>query len=191
MLRSESPWDPKGSDPRSWWTLKNYLIDGAIWPQGTILTGQNPLERMKEMRHVVQVGIVVRDIGKASGLWAKLLGMDVPTPVETEKSDVTNMTYRGKLSHGRAKLAFFTLEGISVELIEPMGGPSTWKDFLDRHGEGIHHIAFNVEDMGRSVERLKGIDIGIEQKGDFTGGCYAYTDPSSKLGVILELLAKR
>jgi len=146
---------------------------------------------MKEMRRVVQIGIVVRDIEKASGIWAKLLGMDVPTPVETETADVTNMTHRGKPSPGRAKLAFFALEDISVELIEPIDGPSTWKDFLDRHGEGIHHIAFNVEDMGRSVESLKGIGIEIEQRGDFTGGCYAYTSPSSVLGVILELLAKR
>ena len=146
---------------------------------------------MKEMRRVVQIGIVVRDIVRASAIWAKLLGMDAPTPVETEEADVTNMTYRGKTSPGRAKLAFFALEDITIELIEPINGPSTWKDFLDRHGEGIHHIAFNVEDMGRSVEGLKGIGIGIEQKGDFTGGCYAYTDPSSKLGVILELLAKR
>lgn len=146
---------------------------------------------MKEMRRVVQIGIVVRDIEKASGLWAELLGMGVPTPVETETADVTNMTYRGKLSPGRAKLAFFALEDISIELIEPIGGPSTWRDFLDKHGEGIHHIAFNVEDMGRSVERLREIGIGVEQGGDFTGGCYAYTDPSSKLGVILELLANR
>lgn len=143
------------------------------------------------MRRAVQIGIVVRDIGRASRLWAKLLGMDVPTPVETEMADVTNMTYRGNTSPGRAKLAFFALEDITVELIEPIDGPSTWKDFLDKHGEGMHHIAFNVEDMGKSVGRLKEIGIGIEQTGDFTGGCYAYTDPSSKLGVILELLAKR
>jgi len=146
---------------------------------------------MNEMKRVVQVGIVVRDIERASRLWAKLLGTEVPTSVETETPDITNMTYRGDISPGRAKLAFFTLENLTIELIEPIGGPSTWRDFLEKHGEGMHHIAFNVGDMSKSIEILKTIDIDIEQTGDFTGGCYAYTSPLSKLGVILELLARK
>jgi len=146
---------------------------------------------MKEMKRAVQIGIVVRNIGKASRLWAKLLGMDVPTPVETETEDVTHMTYQGGVSPGRAKLAFFALENMTIELIEPIGGPSTWSDFLEKYGEGIHHVAFNVGDMAKSIEALKALGIGIEQRGDFTGGCYAYTSPSGNLGAILELLGKR
>lgn len=139
----------------------------------------------------MQIGIVVKDIEVASRFWAKLLGMEVPTSVETETADITNMTYRRSISPGRAKLAFFTLENITIELIEPIGGPSTWKDFLDKHGEGMHHIAFNVGDMAKSIEMLKAIGIDIEQKGDFMGGCYAYTESPGKLGTILELLAKK
>ncbi|MGQ9514722.1 MAG: VOC family protein [Thermoproteota archaeon] len=143
------------------------------------------------MRRVVQIGIVVRDIEDASKNWARLLGMDIPNCIETETSDVTNMRYRGKPSSGRAKLAFFDLENITIELIEPIGGPSTWRDFLEKHGVGVHHIAFNVEDMNSSLEALSKIGIDVEQKGDFTGGSYAYTCSSNGLGVILELLAKR
>jgi methylmalonyl-CoA/ethylmalonyl-CoA epimerase len=146
---------------------------------------------MKEMKLVVQVGIVVRDVEKASRLWAKLLGTEIPTAVETEMPGVTHMTYRGDVSPGRAKLAFFALENLTIELIEPIGGPSTWRDFLEKHGEGMHHIAFNVADMEKSIESLKALDIGIEQRGDFTGGCYAYTSPAEGLGAILELLGKR
>jgi methylmalonyl-CoA/ethylmalonyl-CoA epimerase len=143
------------------------------------------------MKQVVQVGIVVRDVEKASRLWARLLGTEVPTVAETETPDVTHMTYRGDISPGRAKLAFFALENMTIELIEPIGGPSTWKDFLEGHGEGVHHIAFNVGDMAKSIESLKALGIVIEQRGDFTGGCYAYTSPTGGLGAILELLGRK
>ena len=44
------------------------------------------------------------------------------------------MTFRGKPSRGRAKLAFFKLENVTIELIQTLGGHSTWQDFLDKHG---------------------------------------------------------
>lgn len=128
---------------------------------------------MNKDERVVQIGIVVRDIEESSKLWAKLLGTDVPKPIETGTADVTNMIYREEPSSGRAKLAFFSLQNITIELIEPIGGPSTWRDFLDRHGSGVHHIAFNTGDIDGPIKTLGENGIEVEQKGNFTGGCYA------------------
>ncbi|MBO3803582.1 MAG: VOC family protein [Candidatus Brockarchaeota archaeon] len=146
---------------------------------------------MSLKNRVLQIGIVVKDIERSREAWAKLLGVGVPDWVETESEEVTKMRYRGKPSEGRAKLAFISLENVSIELIEPIGGPSTWSDFLEKHGEGVHHIAFEVDDMERSTEELSKIGIDVEQSGDFTGGSYAYARSEIGLGVILELLAKR
>jgi methylmalonyl-CoA/ethylmalonyl-CoA epimerase len=77
---------------------------------------------------------------------------------------------------------------VSLELIEPIGGPSTWREFLDERGEGVHHIAFTVEGTDEVVAFLAGAGIAVVQQGDYTGGRYTYVDSMSTLGVILELL---
>jgi 4-hydroxyphenylpyruvate dioxygenase-like putative hemolysin len=77
---------------------------------------------------------------------------------------------------------------VSLELIEPIGGPSTWREFLDQRGEGVHHIAFVVRDTDEVVELLEGKGVGVIQQGDYTGGRYTYVDSAPTLGVILELL---
>ncbi|MEM2100405.1 MAG: VOC family protein [Thermoproteota archaeon] len=140
-------------------------------------------------RRATQIGIVVRNIEKSIEAWEKLLGVKASGIVETEPLEKTGMKYKGRAAEGRAKLAFLQLENITIELIEPVGGPSTWRDFLEKHGEGIHHIAFDVSDMESVKKSLRGMGIYIDQEGNFTGGCYAYTDPNSPLGLIIELLA--
>jgi len=98
------------------------------------------------------------------------------------------MTFRGKPSPGRAKLAFFKLENIVIELIQPIDGPSTWQSFLDEHSEGIHHIAFITGNINESAKNISETGAIEEQKGFFKGGGYVYLDARKSLGAILELL---
>jgi len=137
---------------------------------------------------VVQVGIIVRDIGQAVQAWARLLGVEEPPVIETEGWESSHMTFKGKPSKGRAKLAFFKLENIAIELIQPIGSQSTWQDFLAEHGDGIHHVAFTIDNLEETLERLEKMGIGVEQRGDYKGGCYVYADSKGKLGAIIELL---
>ena len=138
-----------------------------------------------------QVGLVVRDVEATARAFADLLGVDVPTWSMTDPEEMAHTRYRGEPTEARAKLAFFDAGNVSIELIEPVGGPSTWQEFLDAHGEGVHHIAFHIDDMADQVEMLAGRGMPAVQRGDYTGGCYAYIDSAPQLGVILELLAKR
>jgi len=137
---------------------------------------------------VVQVGIIVRDINQAAQAWAKLLRVEEPPVIETEGWESSHMTFKGKPSKGRAKLAFFKLENIAVELIQPIGSQSTWQDFLAEHGDGIHHIAFTIDNPEETLDRLEGMGIGVEQRGDYKGGCYVYANSEAKLGAVIELL---
>ncbi len=140
--------------------------------------------------HVVtQVAMVVRDVEKTARNYADLFGMEMPPIILTDPEEKAHTRYRGRPTPARAKLAFFRMGSLSLELIEPVDGPSTWREFLDRHGEGIHHIAFLVEDMDEAVRFLEGKGMPLVQRGDFTGGCYAYVDSTSRLGAIIELLA--
>jgi methylmalonyl-CoA/ethylmalonyl-CoA epimerase len=137
---------------------------------------------------VLHIAFVVRDIEKSARTYADLFGVDVPTASLTDPVEKTNIHFNGKPTTGRAKLAFLRLENITVELIEPVGGPSSWQEFLQKKGEGVHHIAFRVKGMDEDIARLERKGGKMIQRGDFTGGSYSYVDLTKQLGVIVELL---
>ncbi len=139
-------------------------------------------------RVVCQIGLIVRDIERMSRAYADLFGVDVPQWFLTDTADKAHTVYRGQPTEARAKLAFFNLGQVSLELIEPVGGPSTWQEFLDTHGPGVHHIAFQIQGMDEQIAILEEKGMTLVQRGDYTGGRYAYVDGSEQIAVILELL---
>ncbi|MCS7310761.1 MAG: VOC family protein [Armatimonadetes bacterium] len=139
---------------------------------------------------LAQVAIVVRDIEEACQRWARILGQPVPNIITTQPGNEVHMTYRGLPSNAQAKLAFFQLGPVQLELIEPIGEPSTWKEALDQDGESVHHIAFWTEDMQSSAQFLREQGIPLVQRGDMGEGQYAYFDAREQLGVQIELLER-
>jgi 4-hydroxyphenylpyruvate dioxygenase-like putative hemolysin len=59
---------------------------------------------------------------------------------------------------------------LQLELIQPDEQPSTWREHLDEHGEGVHHIAFVVEGMKEAIARMEARHMPLLQKGEYTGG---------------------
>jgi catechol 2,3-dioxygenase-like lactoylglutathione lyase family enzyme len=137
---------------------------------------------------VAQIAIVVRDIETTAKAWSEILGLPMPQIIITDTADKAQTEYRGQPSTARAKLAFFHMDNVQIELIEPVGEPSTWRDQLDRHGDSLHHIAFRIDGMRDTLVSLDAKGLPLVQRGEYTGGRYAYVDGSAKLGVILELL---
>jgi methylmalonyl-CoA/ethylmalonyl-CoA epimerase len=137
---------------------------------------------------ISQVGIVVRNADQVAAKFSALTGLPIPAPIITDTYEKAHTEFRGSLSNARAKLIIFTLGPMSVEFIEPLEGESTWREFLDQHGEGMHHIAFNVKDCALGTEQAARLGAPLVQKGDFTGGHYAYIDATGSIGTIVELL---
>lgn len=137
---------------------------------------------------ITQIGIIVKDIEKTSQAYADFLGVEQPPANWTDTVDKAETEYNGEPSPARAKLAFFDMGSLQLELIEPDEHPSTWREHLDGHGEGVHHIAFVVEDMKGTVKKMKANGMPLIQKGEYTGGRYAYMDTKDDLKVLLELL---
>lgn len=160
-----------------------FLMTGIM-----MLTATTQAQEKFGKANITQIGVVVKDIEKASEKWASILGFsEVPTVIITDGYDKANTQFKGKPTNARAKLAFFRLENITIELIEPVGKKSTWYKHLKKHGEGFHHIAFNVEGMEKNIVYLENRGGKPEQKGDFTGGSYSYVN-MPELGIIFELL---
>ena len=141
-----------------------------------------------ESKKVAQVAVIVKDIDKASKAWASVLGMPVPEISIAEGHESRPTQYKDKPTDAKCKLAFLRMENLQIELIQPLGGKSTWQEYLDKKGEGLHHIAFNVKDINNIEKKFAAIKMPTDQRGGWNGGAYSYVDASADLGCILELL---
>jgi hypothetical protein len=139
--------------------------------------------------HVVtQIALVVKDIEQVSEAWSKVFGLPKPEIQMTDPPEKARGVYRGDSTTARAKLAFFDLGQVSLELIEPVGEESVWYEVLEERGEGVHHIAFQVKDTDRVTTYLAEHDMPVIQQGHYTGGMYTYVESQPTLRVMLELL---
>ncbi|WHY20762.1 VOC family protein [Paenibacillus sp. G2S3] len=137
---------------------------------------------------VTQIGILVNDVEKVSTAYAEFFGLEKPEIIVTDTEDIAQTRHNGVATQARAKLAFYDMGSLQLELIEPDHEPSTWRDYLNEHGEGPHHIAVMVNGMKEKIMLLEGKGFPLQQKGEYTGGRYAYMDTFKELKVIVELL---
>ncbi len=135
-----------------------------------------------------QIGFVAKDAGRMARKLSEITGMKPGEPIIADSVEKARTRFRGQPSSARAKLIFFDMGQVSIEIIEPMGSPSTWSEFLEKHGDGVHHIAFTVKSAKDSADGLAEHGIPPVQSGVFEGGSYIYSDGEKELGVILELL---
>jgi hypothetical protein len=137
--------------------------------------------------HISQVALVVRNIEETlkhlNSLWH--IG-----PVQLREMDVPDAVVHGKRTRVKAKLAFFQAGPIEVELIEPGEGENIFREFLNRKGEGLHHVAIRVPDIKSEVARLEGGGIHVLQSGETPRVSFAYMDAEG-VGAIVELLQAR
>ena len=138
-----------------------------------------------------QVGYIVKDIESTKESYAKLLSAPVP-PSQPCGYGAAKTVYKGvPAPDSHCKLAFFDLTpGVQLELIEPDEGPSTWREYLDTHGEGIHHIAFFVKDMDKVIEDCIKEGMTVVQQGNYddASGRYTYLDGNEQYKCVIELL---
>ncbi len=142
------------------------------------------------LRKVVQVAIVVRDIEASSKRWAELLGMPVPQISTTRPGHEVKEIYRGQPSEGQVKLTFFNLGQVVIELLQPVSDGTSWKEFLDKKGEGVQHLGFQVEDLEMTSDALARAGYPVLHQGryDADNGTYVYHETLDELGVVIELL---
>jgi catechol 2,3-dioxygenase-like lactoylglutathione lyase family enzyme len=137
---------------------------------------------------VVQIGIIVEDVERTARHYGEVFGVPVPQVVPIAADSYAHTIYQDKPSHGAGRAAFFKLGPVEIELIQPVGAPSTWEEFLRERGEGLHHIAFRTEKLEEAQEFLSSRGMKSIQSGGWDGGRYAYVDARQQLGTILELL---
>ena len=131
------------------------------------------------IKKVHHIGIAVKDLKESAALFESLLGVK-PHLEEAPCQKVSE--------------AVFTIgEGMEIDLMEPTGPDSTVAKFLESRGEGLHHIALEVDDVNvelKSMEK-KGFRLIDEEGREGVAGQIGFLHPKSVNGVLVELLQPR
>jgi len=133
------------------------------------------------------VGVVIRDMDKAIEFYQSL-GIG---PFEQRETDtLTDKMMYGKPADFKLKIATAHLGSIDIELIQPVEGAHVHEEFLESKGEGIHHVAFSVDDIDKETAKLvdKGLKVILSARRPTGGG--AYFDTRKVGGVIFELIQR-
>lgn len=131
------------------------------------------------IRRLTHVGIAVNDAGQSSALFAKLLGIGVGHRAEVEDQNV--------------QLVFFEVGETGIELLQPTAGDSPIARFIEKRGEGIHHLSFEVDDIRSEIARLTSAGfrmIDEQPRVGADGFEIAFLHPKSTNGVLIEISQK-
>jgi len=129
------------------------------------------------MFKIDHIGIAVKDISTANGLYTKMLG------IEPYKSELV-------LSE-KVLTSFFQTGESKVELLEGQGEGNPIDKYIDKKGEGIHHVAFKVDDIRAEMARLKKEGFRLlseEPKKGADNMWVCFIHPKSANGVLVELV---
>ena len=150
------------------------------------ITDYKPLDHPLTKDKFIQINIVVGDIHKAAKAWAALL--DIPVPEvrvnHLEYSEEFPYTYRGEPS--TCDLLVCDIDMGSWVFDEKA---SSFREFYDQHGNGVHHLGFEVGDLRDEViQELQGLGFNTDRTfGAYTGSSWTIVDTEDVLGVNLNI----
>lgn len=132
------------------------------------------------MMKIEHLGIAVKSLETSDGLFERLLGTQNYKKESVEREGVTT--------------SFYQIGDSKIELVEASNPESPIAKFLDKKGEGIHHIAFGVENIFDEIERLKKegfVFISEEPKDGADNKLVVFLHPKSTNGVLVELCQEK
>jgi methylmalonyl-CoA/ethylmalonyl-CoA epimerase len=130
-------------------------------------------------KRLTHIGIAVKSIEKSSELFANLFGK--------------NTGHIEEVADQKVKATFFNIGDSGIELLEPTSPDSTIARFIEKWGEGVHHLSFEVDDIDKEITRLrkKGFEMIDEKPRAGADDCrIAFLHPKSTNGVLIEISQK-
>src|SRR5262245_31858694 len=115
----------------------SFIAGAVLTPQVLHSQAANPMTGT-----LAHIAFATHDVDKMAAACSDVFGVKV-----TSGRVVRNVPFPPSYGAGatmNVKFTQFTADGITFELLEPLDGPSPWKDHLEKHGEGMHHIGINV-----------------------------------------------
>lgn len=133
------------------------------------------------IKKIDHIGIAVKNLDNALNMYKRIYGL------EAVKIEI--------LKDIKVRIAFIPLGEVLIELLEPTEpGAGRIGQFLEEKGEGIHHIAFRVENIKQTLKVLKEMDIPLRDKEPRDGGDgsrIAFIEPMATQNVLTELVERK
>ena len=128
------------------------------------------------VNYIDHVGVAVKNIDTALAFFKKVF--DVPD------ADIELMEDQG------VRACLIEVGQTRLELLEPTGPESGVGRFIERRGEGLHHLAFNVTDISGKLQTLQtlGVDLIDQAPREGLSGTIAFVHPRSVFGILTELV---
>ena len=118
---------------------------------------------------ITQIGIAVNDVELVARNYWDILGIGPWTVLDFETPLAYDRKYRGESVSGRERIAVAQAGNVELELAQAVDGPSVFRDWIQRHGEGLNHVNFLVEDFDRDYAALAGDGFPCIESGRFLG----------------------
>jgi methylmalonyl-CoA/ethylmalonyl-CoA epimerase len=128
------------------------------------------------IKGIDHVGIAVKSIEEAKKFWVDTLGL---TYLRTEE-----------VPDQKVRVAILAAGETMIELLEPTTPDSPVQKFIDKRGEGLHHMTFETDNIAERLKSLKRSNVGLideEPRIGAGGACIAFVHPKSAHGVLIEL----
>jgi methylmalonyl-CoA epimerase len=120
------------------------------------------------------IGIAVRSVAEARKFFEDALG--------------ARFLYEHANPDAGYRIFEFDLNGLTLELLEPLGEDSFLHAFLDKHGEGLHHLTLDVPDAKREIAELKLRGIKVVNEREYSPDSYeGFISPRSSHGVLIQI----
>ena len=140
----------------------------------------------------IQVCIVVEDIEKALDKWTALFDIERPAITVSDAPHNADLTYRGQIADYSMKMAVMQADGFVIELVEPDQNPSTFREFLKKHGSGVHQLDFEVGDARDAmVDELEKAGFAMRTIGYYPGSSWTVVDSEDALGVNINIKPRK
>lgn len=132
------------------------------------------------IKRVHHIAIAVNNLKESVARFERLLGIKPAAIEDAPGQKVTEAIFK-------------VGEGVQIDLVEPTGPDSAVAKFLERRGEGLHHIAFEVDDVDAELKAMmdKGFELIDREGREGVAGQIGFLHPQTAGGVLIELLQPR
>ncbi len=130
------------------------------------------------IKQISHLGIAVKNLEEAREFYRSVFGLESSDPII--------------VGDGKLKVSMVEVGGVLIELLQPVGDEGVIANFLEKRGEGFHHICYEVEDIKAEIASFKatGIEVLDEVKPS-AEGMIVFLHPRGTHGVLVELVEKK
>ena len=139
-----------------------------------------------KVKAIAQVGIVVKNLEEVMKNYWNILGIGPWDILEVVPPAFRHQTYHGKSGDFTIRVAFALAGQVQLGLLQPVSGDNIYSDFIAKHGEGLHHVRFIVDDINETTKIMNNEGFPTLMSGRISDGGFAYYDTGYALKCIWE-----